>query len=351
MALPDYKDETDKDIYLAWEKADKPGKRIKAFLPLCASILFRPVLFFKALALLGRLELKRRLWRAFVFALILGYIKLLMDVVNIYWVEYLAKSFLEGPKQLQISLLSATIIQSPFFILRPFINFILVFLVLSISIKLVLGFDKKLSPLFLIMCYKSAAEIFYLLPIVGGLIALVWSLFILIVGFREFYRVDTLRLIMAGVIMPILVTIFIVLAAGPFFNNFILSVYPETRPQIIKINETSAFISMRDISTAMSQYKQELGFYPSHLGVLDKFLDKGVAQELNSSSGVGGYSYLYHKIDEFHFTLFVKPLGKDTTGRFTFYLDETGKIRLDDSKGIVIDSAQEIQHLILDNKG
>ncbi|MFH1691591.1 MAG: hypothetical protein ABIC68_03335 [Candidatus Omnitrophota bacterium] len=351
MKSSDRKEATDKDIFLAWERADSPGKRVKALLPLCASILFRPALFFKAVALLGRLDLKKRLWRAFVFALILGYLKLLLDVVNIYWVEYLAKNFLEGSKQLQISLLSATIIQSPFFILRPLINFMLVFLVLSISIKLVLGFDKKLSPLFLIICYKSASEIFYLLPIVGGLIALAWSLFIFIVGLRECYRADILRLIMAGFIMPVLIAIFIVLAAGPSFNNFILSIYPETRSQVTKINETSAFISTQDISKAIAQYKQELGFYPAHLGVLDKYLGSGVAQELDSSLGSGGYNYLYHKMDEHHFTLFVKPMEKDTTGRFTFYTDETGKIYLDDAGGKVIDSAQEVQQLILNNKG
>ncbi len=339
MSLDSRITKTDKETYLSWENGSF-RERLKVFLPLCAAILFRPAFFFKMIASLSHVDLKRRLWRALIFVFILGYVKLFLDYVNVIWFKYLAKNLLEEGQQMQLDFLASTMIQSPFFIWRPLINFILVFLVLAVSIKFVLGFDKKLSSLFLVMCYKSASELFYFLPIIGGFVSISWSLFILIAGLREFYRADTVRLVFAGVIMPFLVSIFIIMASGPAINGFIVSVYPETKSQMVKLNEVNAFIATRDIVDAIARYKLELGFYPVRLGVLDKFLGQGAAKELSGEAG--GYIYQYEKINESHFTLFARPSGKDVTGRFIFYSDESGKIYLGDRNGRQIQSAKEL---------
>lgn len=332
----------DKELYLLWEKGSF-SQGLKAFLPLCAAILFRPAVFFKNTASLARADLKRHLWKAFIFAFIFGYVKLFLDYINIFWFQHLAKNLVEESQQLQISILASTLTESPFFFFRPFINFILVFLVLALSVKLVLGYDKKITPLFLIVCYKSAAEIFYLLPFIGGFIAMMWSVFILIAGLRELYRLDVVRLVFAGIIMPFLISIFVIMAGGPALNNLIVSLYPETKPQMTRLNETNTFVSMQDIVKAIAQYKQELGFYPEHLGVLGKFLASGLVQE--ALEGAGGYFFQYDKLDKAHFTLIAKPLDKNTTGRFVFYADETGKIYLGNSQGRQITSAKELQDL------
>lgn len=351
MSFKDDNDNSAAGAFVSWEEARGISERLKAFLPLCSAILFRSVLFFQAISSSQGKGRKNRLIQAAIFAVILGYIKFFLDVVNIHFFKYLAKIFLNGSEQLQINALSASVLHSPFFPLRPLINFILIFVILAISVKLILGFDKKLSPLFLVMCYKSAAEILYFVPLIGGFIALIWSLFLLLTGLREFYRVGTFRLVLAVIVMPFLISLFIITTVGSSFNKVVLSVYPEMKTQLVKINDTNAFVSMQDVIAAITRYKQELGFYPAHSGVLDKYLDRGIAQEINDPKGAGGYLYQYDKIDDNHFTIVARPAEINLTGRFIFYADEDGKVRLDNKQGREIQSAKEIQDLVFNSKG
>ena len=322
-----------------WEEAKGFFGFLKALLSTCSHILFRPVDFFKQLALDKGGNLKKRLIYAFLFAIILGYIRLAFDTANLYWLKYLPKDVLPASIQWQTSLLSVSLLKSPFFLLRPLIVFVLTFILVMISVKLILGFDKAWVLAFLVVCYKSAADIFYCIPMVGGIFAAIWSLALIIIGVREVYCVNTLRSVLCAVLMPLIIFLFIILSLGPSMNRFVLKLYPEIETQASKLNDVYAYQNTASIISAAQAYKKELGFYPANLGLLKKYLDNSVAGDIADSRHAGGYTYGYNRLDDEHFIFEVR-------GKFSFYADESGKILLNGRDGRWIQDSKELDRLM-----
>ncbi|MFB3918748.1 MAG: hypothetical protein ACE14U_01610 [Candidatus Velamenicoccus archaeovorus] len=328
---------------VAWEQADGFGAMLRSLAVAVASLLLRPVDFFRTLKSAGGVPVRQRVIRALVFALLLGYLKLAFDVVNIFWLKHLSSHAISPELRAQMSFVTFSAMHSPFFVLRPLLVLAVTLVFVSAGIKLVLGFDKSLFPVFFIVCYKSAADIFYALPVVGGLFASVWGLALILIGVRELYGVPVWRAVTSAVILPFLLISFLALSVGPALNRTLIKFYPELRSQVMRLNDMTAYMYTLSIVNAAKTYKQELGFYPVNLDVLKKYISRSVTDDVSDPNNASGYVYSYIKQDESHFTVQASPVKMNASGRFVFYSDETGQVRLGGPSGAVIRDTQELE--------
>ncbi len=338
MALNDEKQHP----LIAWEGFSGFIAAVKIFFPLCASILFKPVDFFRMFLTASEASSKQRLLRAITFALISGYIKFFLDIANLYWFKLFAKGILSSREAFELSLIPANAWLSPLFILRPVFMFLVTVILVAFGCKFIFGFEKSVVPALLVVCYRSAADLFYAIPLIGSIFALSWSAALLIVGLREVYKLGFLRALFAGIIMPTVILFSVLLAAGPALNRAVFSFFPEMKTQVVKINDMTAFVNTFAIGSANQQYKKELGFYPAHLGVLKKYLAGAVAADITDPLNSGGYRYLYTRIDDGHYKLIVEPVQIKETGNMSFYSDEKGEVHSGSPDGPVIKDVSEI---------
>ncbi len=308
-----------------WEDSKDTLGFVKALPSLSFNILFKPVAFFKELTLSGPIDIKKRLSRGVFFAFIFGYLKLFVDL-----------SFLSGDVQ-----------NYPLFFLRPVINFVMTLALVTTAIKLILGFDKLLVPAFLVVCYRSVAEIFYFIPFLGPLLAGVWGIALLAVGVKEAYYTSMVKSVLAAVLMPFIMLLFIFLSLGPVANRIVVALYPEAQRQVVKLNDMNAYLYVSSIATGAKAYKKDLGFYPSHLGALKKYLGGAVTEDVTDPNNATGYIYEYTRVSEEHFTLLARPFKNLYSGRFVFYTDETGVVRLNTPQGESIRSIKDMEGLVM----
>lgn len=327
----------------AWQEASNFPDLFRAFGAVISALIFRPADFFRACKDFFGPSVGFKIAKALAFALILGYLKLALDIANIFWIKNLAKIGLFPGIQSQLSSVALAVVHSPFFLLRPLFSILLTFLFVAAGIKLVLGFDKPLLPAFFIVCYKSASEVFYVLPLAGGIFASIWAMAILVIGVRQCYGINVFRSVLSALVMPFLLLFFIAVSVGPTINRTMLRFYPELRSQIIRFNETTAYMYTAAISTAAENYRKELGFYPTQLGSLKKFMPGGSGADISSPDNATGYIFSYTLLDKDHFI--IKAFPSRGAGRFVFYSDETGKVRLNDASGPVVENLQDLEKL------
>ena len=335
---------------ILWEEAKGFGASFKALGLVCGLVLFRPVDFFRQLLSLSGTHLRTRLIRAIVFVFILSYLKLSLDALNLYWLKSISKEIFPISSQLQLSFFSTAILKSPFFLLRPLIVFVVTLFLVACGVKLVFGFNKAILPAFFVVCYMSAAGLFYCIPVVGSMLAAVWSLTLVIIGIREVYAVNTLRSVLSAIVAPLAILFLVVLSVGPSLNKVIISFYPETETRLVKLNDLTAYGNTAAVVSAAEAYKKELGFYPVNLSVLKKYFSGAVSGDLTKPGNLSGYLYLYERLDDKHFILKASPQTMNETGRFVFYADETGRIRLNNSNGAWIENIEKMSTLTAGDK-
>jgi hypothetical protein len=341
------KDKDTSRVLFAWEESKGLFGFLKSLLALCGAILFQPVDFFRKIANTRDIVLKKRVTRAFIFVLILSYLKLFLDVANYYWIKYIPKEMLPGIAQVQASITPTDFLCSPFFLLRPILNFAVVLIPVFIGVKLLLGFDKPVLPAFLVLCYKSAADIFYVIPLFGSVFAAVFSLVLIVIGIKEAYCVGVLRSIFTAIVMPIVLLFSVALSLGPFLGRAVGVLYPETQVQMGKLNDLTAYMYTGAIVSAARKYKKDLGFYPVNLDVLKKYLSLEVASDVTRRRHVSGYFYSYDQIDEDHFIIEAHPIQMNYSGSRIFYSDQTGNIREGGADGPLIQDIKALESLLL----
>ncbi|MFA5038175.1 MAG: hypothetical protein WC732_00660 [Candidatus Omnitrophota bacterium] len=325
-----------------WEEAAQLLEFFKGLFAVVTALIFRPSDFFNSFKSPGSLSIRQRIIRALVFALVLGYLKLTFDVVNIFWVRHLARA-VSPDVQVHLSFASLAIVHSPLFLFRPLLSLGLTFLFVAAGVKLVLGFDKAILPVFLIVCYKGAADIFYAIPLAGGFFASVWAAVLLVTGVRQLYGVLTWRSLVSAVIMPFFLFFFLALSIGPVLNKAILRFYPELRAQVIRLNDMTAYMYTTAIINAAKTYRQELGFFPSHMEGLKKYMSKTLSEDVARPDNSTGYAYTYALVNPDHFVVWAVPVHQGLSGRFVFYADESGRVRLNDASGPVIKDAEDLE--------
>jgi len=330
----------------AWEGARRLQDAVKALFAVCGAVLFQPVFFFQSV-LRSQTDTRRRIVRACAFALALGYLKLLCDGLNILGLKQVASSgiMMDGLSS-QIAALESAFFSSPVILARPVVTLAATLALVAAGVKLILGVDRILVPAVLVVCYKSAADLFNVIPFLGGVLASAWSLALLVMGIREMYGVGVGRSVLAGVMTPLLVLLFFALSLGPSLNRAIVTFFPETQAQMMKFNDVTAYGYTSAVARAAKDYKDDLGFYPANLDVLKKYLAAPVVDNLGSSENASGYRFSYSKSDEEHFVVKAAPLSPGVTGSLVFYADDSGKVRLGGKDGRVLVDLQSLEEVV-----
>lgn len=184
----------------AWDRAE--GRFPEDFLRAWKESVFSPAAYFSALRPGGSL------WRAILYYLVLSLLGAGLSVVWSLW--------LGGPGQaggVYESLgLSTERIQLLLFLAAPFLALVfLAFftLVYHFLVALLVEGRRGMRETARVLCYAwSGPQVFQAVPLVGGLIASVWSVVLLVVGIREMHGTSTGR---AAAVALIPVFLFVVL--------------------------------------------------------------------------------------------------------------------------------------------
>jgi hypothetical protein len=108
----------------------------------------------------------------------------------------------------------------------------------------------------------------------------------------------------------------------------------------IKANEEVAVVNCGIIHYACWAYYNVWEQFPSSLKELGDrnppYIDPRLAKATLPDKAYQGYFYIYERPDPQHFTLVVKPKVVNVTGKNIFFVDDSGKVRLDDVNGAVI---------------
>ncbi|MFH1397530.1 MAG: prepilin-type N-terminal cleavage/methylation domain-containing protein [Candidatus Omnitrophota bacterium] len=107
----------------------------------------------------------------------------------------------------------------------------------------------------------------------------------------------------------------------------------------VNANESGAIATVRTISSAVESYRavQSPPAYPDSLGDLINATPAYLDDRYNGTTpSVQGYNYTYSQTNDNQYTLTAAPATANVTGTRTFFVDETGVIRLDDADGTAI---------------
>ena len=108
-------------------------------------------------------------------------------------------------------------------------------------------------------------------------------------------------------------------------------------------NEAAAIAALRTISTACESFRsaQTPTNYPANLAALGSatppYIDNALAGATAAASAKQGYFYTYARVNNNQFTCTAAPAVSGTTGTRTFFVDETGVIRLTNAAGAPIE--------------
>ncbi len=168
-------------------------------------VLFSPASFF------NRVKGDTGLGEAFAFGILLGSIGAMF---TFFWqfilqeqdISYITRLI---PETASInSIFFGLIVVSPFLVL---INVIVTAFVIHVSLAVLQGATKGITGTLKVILYSNAASIFSLVPYVGGIVAFIWSLTIIITGLREIHEISGLKALSALLL--------------PLFFMFILTIF------------------------------------------------------------------------------------------------------------------------------
>ncbi len=110
--------------------------------------------------------------------------------------------------------------------LLVFMGIVVSAILLHVSLFLVGGAKEDFEATFRVVCYSQATDLFAVLPIIGGVIGLIWKIYITVVGLREVHGISTGRSVLAF-ILPSLVCcglvlggiVLVVMLVGPSLHK------------------------------------------------------------------------------------------------------------------------------------
>ncbi len=175
--------------YTPWEDLENLGF-LQGLIQSLQQSLFSPVEFF------SRLPVSGGLLNPLLYALILQTVGNMAGYVSGMAVEnpFFSQSGLSGGLMVFIGMLIPLIILIGVFFWSA---------LLHAALFLVGGANKEFEATFRAVCYTSAADLLNAVPVVGGIIALVWKTYLLIVAVREVHGISTARSASA-VFLPLL---------------------------------------------------------------------------------------------------------------------------------------------------
>lgn len=168
--------------------------------------------------------------KAFLYGLLLGSIGTIISFVwNRLFLEGLFSAFSQSGKEF-FSLNS--LLYSPILVT---IGLCIGALYFQIVLVLTRSARKDLWSTFRIICYSQSATIFQIIPVIGMLISMVWSAYLLMVGFHKVHGMTKMRafvLIVLPVILLMLLFAFLAIAlalAGVFTVEFLKELFAGSR--------------------------------------------------------------------------------------------------------------------------
>jgi len=176
--------------YSPWEDQERLGF-FQGITRTVKQSLFEPDAFF------SRLPLHRGYFSPLLYALI---IQTLGNMIGSLWSFTMKNPFIsESDLPGNFAILAGVLI--PLFV---FIGIVLAAVVLHGSLALIRGQNEDYEATFRVVCYSSAPDLFNIVPVVGGPIALIWKLYLTVVGLRAVHRISTGKAAMA-LVLPLIV--------------------------------------------------------------------------------------------------------------------------------------------------
>lgn len=108
-------------------------------------------------------------------------------------------------------------------------------------------------------------------------------------------------------------------------------------------NELAALASVRMISAALERYRaaQNPASYPESLAQLTKgdppYLDSAIANATSTATARQGYFHTYTRVNPNQCILTSSPVTPGVTGSRVFFVDETGRVRLNNAQGPAVE--------------
>ena len=178
-----------RDRYCPWEDQDNLGL-MDGLLQTLKSSLFTPQEFFSKLPIEGGFV------TPLLYALI---VETFGSLVSYAWAFSLDHSLLGATKVsgFWIILMGALV---PMFV---FLHVVVSAFVLHISLFLVAAAKRDFEATFRVVSYSSGPDLFSAVPVVGGAVALVWQIYLIVIGLREVHGITTARAL-AAVFLPLI---------------------------------------------------------------------------------------------------------------------------------------------------
>ncbi len=107
----------------------------------------------------------------------------------------------------------------------------------------------------------------------------------------------------------------------------------------VNANESGAIAAVRTISSALESYRsvQSPPAYPDSLGDLVNATPAYLDDRFDGATpSVQGYNFTYSQGSNDQYALTASPATANVTGTRTFFIDQTGVIRLDDANGTAV---------------
>ncbi|NLA74772.1 MAG: hypothetical protein GX846_04775 [Deltaproteobacteria bacterium] len=180
-----------------------------------SAVLFSPVQFFRAV------KEGTGIREAMIFGILTGSIGAMF---SFFWGFYLQpERFLVLIKALQgassvSSIFMMMIIFSPLIV---FINALIVTAVVHVSLSVMGGASKGFDSTMKVILYSNAASLFNIFPYLGGLIAYVLSLMIIVKGLREVHETGSGKAVLS-LLLPVFVLLFLSAAAVTYLAGSLI---------------------------------------------------------------------------------------------------------------------------------
>jgi hypothetical protein len=203
---------------IPWEHIDAYGV-VKAFVRTTAIVFFKPIQFFKAL------RRSKDSYAAWLFALIAGSLGYL---INYLWAHLLRVDTFQTLQTIAVDWgvesSATTLVTAPVMVSLN----IIVLSAYCHGLLALFGLKKyAFAATFRIICYSKAAVLWHIVPIVGGFVSVIWTLYLVISGIAYMHGVGRIRvliLLLAPIIILSLFASLLVIAvigAGLFSSGLL----------------------------------------------------------------------------------------------------------------------------------
>lgn len=194
---------------IAWEELEKSGI-VSALVSTLKKCLLDPYVFFDALSSSNNTS------KAWLYALIVGSIG---SIFSFIWTYLLISPLLDfipwlDDRSAKSAISAAGLISTPLIVTVKAVSAALYFHCL---LYLTRSKKQNIAATFRIVCYSQSTAIFDLVPVFGGLISPLWSIYLLTVGFNRVHKTSmfkALMIILLPLVFLMVSVVFLVLVFG-----------------------------------------------------------------------------------------------------------------------------------------